>query len=162
MLTCTFKVTYNGSQSTKRRRRASHGIKTVRRRKHRKVLNRRKRRKTKQYGHSKRQRSTAFSRAIIRLKKLKAPQQRQAISMANNAFIRQIVNHVKRLKHKKLPLRIAKAFRKHRKQIRRLVNPRTSWLKRRAFSTERGGGTLFYFLKILPVVVDAINLVESL
>lgn len=144
------------------RRRVSHSKKTARRRKQRRVLNRRKRKKTKQYGHSKRRRSTAFSRALIRLKKLRAPQQRQAMSMANNAFIRQFVNHVKKLKHKKLPLRTAKTFRKHRKQIRRLVNPRTSMLKRRALLTQRGGGMLFDFLKSLPVVGDAINLVETL
>ena len=80
--------------------------------------------------------------------------------MANNALIRQFVNHVNKLKHNTLPCTTAKAFR-NRKQIQQLVNPRTSVLKRRALLAQRGGGMLFDFLKSLPVVGDAINLVES-
>ena len=63
---------------------------------------RRGRTKTKQYGHEKCQRSTVFTRALIGLKKLKTPQQRQAMSMANTAFYSTfIVNRVKNAKAEK-------------------------------------------------------------
>ena len=106
--------------------------------------------------------TSKFNYALRRLKTLKAPQQRQALSMANNAFLRHFVNHIKKLKRVKLPLRASKAFRKHRKTVRKLVNSRTSMSKRRTILSQKGKGSIFDFIKSIPIIGDGISLIQSL
>ena len=56
-------------------------------------------------------RATAnFRTALMRLKRLKSHHQCQAMRMANNAFIRQMCTHVKKLRYKKLKVKQAKAL----------------------------------------------------
>ena len=106
--------------------------------------------------------SPKFNHALGQLKKLKASQQRQALSMANNAFIRQFVNHIKKLKHVKLSPATRKVFRKHKKTVRKLANSRTSMSKRRNMLSQKGSGALFNFIKSLPIIGDGVSLIESL
>ena len=56
-----------------------------------------------------------YNNVLKRLKKLNATQQRQAMSTADNAFIRQFVIHIKRLKQTKL----STIARKHFENIKR-------------------------------------------
>ena len=106
--------------------------------------------------------SSKYEHALRQLKKLKAPQQRQALSMANGAFIRQFVNHLKKLKHGKLSPAARKAFKKHKKAVRRLVSSKTSMSKRRAILSQKGKGALFDFIKSIPIIGDGIQLIQSL
>ena len=94
-----------------------------------------------------------FAQAIQRLKKLKASERHQAMSMANDAFIRQFCNQLSQLKHAKLSGKKKKALKKYRKQLRKLVNVRTSTSKRRKILSQRGSGALLKtLLKYIPII----------
>ena len=114
-------------------------------RKSKKVSHRRKRRKSSSSHKN-------FSQALQRLKKLKASEQHQAMSMANNAFIRQFCKSLKKMKHVKLSGKKSSALRKHKKQIRQLINARTAMSKRRQILSQKGSGLLKNLLSIFPGV----------
>ena len=103
-----------------------------------------------------------FSNALCQLKRLKGNQQRQAMSMANDTFIRQFCSSVKKLKYAKLPPKLESKLRRYRKKLRMLTNSKTSLSKKRKTLSQRGGGP---FLSLLaaslpvlgPIVGDAFN-----
>ena len=94
-----------------------------------------------------------FGNAILRLKKLPKRHQVQAIGMANDRFIRSLCTHVKKLKHAKLPARSAASLRRHRKQLRTLMNSRVSLKRKRQILTQRGGGVFSSILGSLAGIV---------
>ena len=85
-----------------------------------------------------------YNNVLMRLKKLKANQQRQTMSMANNAFIRRFVNHVKQLKQAKPSTITRKEFGKHKKAIRQVVNSGTSMPKGRTILCQCGRGAFYH------------------
>lgn len=97
--------------------------------------------KTSRRAQSRRKRSD-FHQSLLRLKKLKARDRSQAISMANDRFIRQLSQHVKKLKYAKLSTKARKSLQKHRKSLRSLSNNRTSMSKRRKILSQHGGSIL--------------------
>ena len=114
-------------------------------------------RKSKKSSYRRKRRKTSsshktFSDALRRLKKLKTSEQHQAMSMANNAFIRQFCKSLKKMKHVKLSGKKSSALRKHKKQIRQLINARTAMSKRRQILSQKGSGLLKTILSVIPVV----------
>ena len=101
-----------------------------------------------------------FATALQRLKKLKAAEQKQAMRMANNTFIRQFCKQLKTLKHAKLTAKSKKALRRHRKQLRQLVSSRTGMSKRRRMLSQGGGGLLKTILRYVPVIGPFVDLID--
>lgn len=102
-----------------------------------------------------------FIQSLIRLKKLKKNDRRKAISMANNQFIRQLCQHVKKLKRAKVSSKVKKNLRKHRHSLKTLVNKRTSMSKRRTLLSQRGGGILDSILSSIPVVGSIYDIIKT-
>jgi len=122
----------------------------------RKTSKRRRRKKAQKKSVSK------FTSALRRLKKLNAAQQSQAIKMANNAFIRQFCNQVRKLKHTKLSAKVRVKFRKHRKNIRKLLHKSTSMDSRRNMLSQKGGGFLKNLLTSIPIVGDIVSAIDTI
>ena len=93
-----------------------------------------------------------FSDAFCQLKKLKGKQQGQAMSMANDSFIRQFCSRVKKLKYAKLPPKLESKLRRHRKKLRMLTNSKTSISKKRKALSQRGGAFLSLLAAALPIL----------
>ena len=94
-----------------------------------------------------------FRHALIQLKRMKPQHQCQAMKMANNGFIRQMCNHVKKLRHAKLSAKQVKALKRHRGKLRTLANSKVSITRKRQLLSQRGG-----FLSMLaPVLMSAIG-----
>ena len=102
-----------------------------------------------------------FIQTLHRLKKLKKNDRCRAISMANDHFIRQLCQHVKKLKRVKLSSRAKKNLWKHRKSLRSLINKRTSMSKRRHILSQRGGGIIDSILSSIPVVGTIYELIKT-
>ena len=121
------------------------------------------RRRTKgKKSHRKREKVTSsFSNAVRRLKRLKASDQHQAMSMANKTFIRQFCMMIKKLKHAKLSPKHQTALKKHRKKIHKLLSSRTGMSKRRQMLTQGGGGFLKSLLSAIPVVGTVVDLIDN-
>ena len=98
--------------------------------------------------------NTSFHRALHRLKKLKPAHQSQAIGMANNAFIRQMCAHVKKLRYnKKVTPKSAQRLKRHRTKLRQLVSARTSIDKKRKLLSQRGG----FLPALLPLLISTVG-----
>ena len=122
------------------------------------------RRKIKRKSSKRRQthrRSTNLTQALQRLKKLKANEQRHAISMANDTFIRHLCKELKMLRHVQLTPKKRQALRKHRKSLQKLINSRTSMAKRRHILTQKEGGILSGILSAIPFVGPVLDLITG-
>lgn len=97
---------------------------------------------------------TKFNVALSKLKRMKQAQQVQAVRMSNNAFIRQLSNHVKHLRYAPLSPALKKKLQRQKTKLRKLVNARTSTQVRRKMLTQRGG--------FLPLLLAALPAVGSL
>ena len=93
-----------------------------------------------------------FDIALKKLKGMKLNQQREALKMSNDAFIRQMCTHVKRLRHAPMSLALQKRMQKQRKNLQKLVRPKTSIRIKRGMLTQRGG-----FLPLLMAALPAIG-----
>ena len=102
----------------------------------------------------KRSSKSQFSIALKRLKKLKKHERYQAMSMANDSFIRQFCSQVRKLKHAKLSPKSRKALQKHKKKLQKLVRKRATVKQQRAMLTQRGGkvNVLDLLLSTIPFV----------
>ena len=80
-----------------------------------------------------------FQSALTRLRKLKPSHQSQAMSMANDGFVRKMCTHVKKLRYRKLSGNKSKALKRHAKSLRSLTNKRTSVAVKRRILSQRGG-----------------------
>ena len=121
------------------------------------------RRKTSRRSRSRRKKGS-FIQSLLRLKKLKSQDRSQAISMANDRFIRQLCHHVKKLKSAKLSPKAKKSLQKHRKSLRSLISNRTSMSKRRKILSQRGGGILsgiLSTLKYVPLVGSVLDMIQK-
>ena len=121
-------------------------------------------RKTQRKSSKRRQanrRTPNFSQAVKRLKKLKAKEQRQAISMANDTFIRHLCRELKILRHIKLTPKKRQALRKHKKKLQRLIKCHTAMSKRRHILTQKGGGFLKSILSAIPIVGTVVDLIDN-
>lgn len=121
-------------------------------------------RKTQRKSSKRRQahhRTPNFSQAVKRLKKLKVKEQRQAIAMANDTFIRHLCRELKMLRHIKLTPKKRQALQKHRKKLQRLINSRTAMSKRRHILTQKGGGLLKSILSAIPIVGSVVDLIDN-
>ena len=100
-------------------------------------------------------------KSLLRLKKLRKNDRIRAISMANNHFIRRLCQHVKKLKRAKLSSVNRRKLQKHRKNLRSLVNKRTSMSKRRQILTQRGGGILDTIVSAIPIVGSIYKIIKT-
>lgn len=103
-----------------------------------------------------------FATALRRLKSLKSSKRQQAISMANNSFIRQFCKELKKLRNKKLTPKKKRSLQKYTKQLRQLVNAKTPISKRRHILSQKGGGILKAILSSIPVVGNVLNAINAL
>ena len=99
-------------------------------------------------------RTGAFRRALQRLKRLKHNHQCQAIGMANDAFIRQMCTHVKKLRYsRKVNAKSAQRLKRHRGKLRQLVSARTSIAKKRKILGQRGG----FLPALIPLLISTVG-----
>ena len=105
--------------------------------------------------------SSSFILAVKRLKKLKASERSQAMSMANATFIRQFCEQLKKLRHAKLAPKKRKILQKNKKLLQQLVNKRTSLSKRRRILTQSGGGFLKNILSYIPIVGTVMKIIDT-
>ena len=110
---------------------------------------------------SRRNKLSKFFNALQRLKKLNAKDQHEAISMANNTFIRQFCKQLKKLKHAKITPTGKKALRKHKTRLRQLLKPNIGFSKRRRILTQGGGGFLKTILRFIPFIGPFANLLPD-
>ena len=95
-----------------------------------------------------------FNLVMKRLKGMKLGQQRQALQMSNDVFIRQMCAQVKKLRHASLPGTLKKRMQRQKKNLRKFVLPRTSVRVKRKMLTQRGG--------LLPLLVAALPAVGAM
>ena len=95
-----------------------------------------------------------FNRVMKRLKQMNSNQQRQALTMANDAFIRQLSNQVKKLRHINLNAPLRKKVQRQKKKLQKLVLPKTSIRTKRKMLTQRGG--------FLPLLISALPAVGAM
>ena len=101
-----------------------------------------------------------FATALQRLKRLKYPDRREAIRMANNNFIRQFCNHLKKLRHVKVKAGTKKVLRDHKKQLRQFLNKKGYTSKRQFLLSQQGGGILKTLLRYIPIVGPFVDLID--
>ena len=92
-----------------------------------------------------------FRQALQQLKRLKPTHRCQALKMANNAFIRKMCAHIKKLRFRKVTSKKAKALRRHGKALRLLSNNSTPISTKRRILTQRGG----IFPLLAPILMAA-------
>ena len=80
-----------------------------------------------------------FTKVIRGLQKLKPQDRRKAMSTANTKFVNQFCSRVRRLRCAKLSSQKAKQLRRHSKQIRKLINKKTSLKVKKKMLSQRGG-----------------------
>lgn len=83
-----------------------------------------------------------FKIVLLKLKKLKAPQRVKALRMSNATFIRELCQHVRKLRHARLSPAFAKKLKRHSKVLRKLIHKKSSINVKRKLLTQRGGGIL--------------------
>ena len=97
-------------------------------------------------------RRTTFANAIQRLSKLRPNQRVEAMKLANNKFIQQFCNNVKKLRRTPLSSTQHKRMRTQSKNIRKLISSKTSYNTKRKMLTQRGG---FLLPLLLPPLLSA-------
>lgn len=102
-----------------------------------------------------------FVQAVRRLRKLKTNQQHQAINMANNTFIRQLCNVLKKMKHAKLSAKTKKSLKRHKKKLRNLLHTNIGMSKRRQMLSQSGGGFLKTILRSIPIVGTVLDVINT-
>lgn len=98
--------------------------------------------------------SSRFSNAIQSLRRMKASQRCQAIRLANDKFIRDVVCHVKKLRNKKVSPKNKKLLKRHAKRLRFIVNPKISLQRKRKVLSQKGGFIGPLLGALLPVVTS--------
>ena len=111
------------------------------------------RKRTTKRRHSTSKKCANFKAILLKLKKLKRPQQVQALRLANGSFIRKFCSHVQKLRHIKLSPAVLKNVKRHKKILRKLIHKKSSINVKRKILTQRGGG---FFLPILAAVAGSI------
>ena len=104
---------------------------------------------------SKKATQTKFANALRKLSSLRSSQRTQALKLANDSFIRQFCNNVKKLRKVPLSPSLQKRFRKQSKNLRKLVNAKTSVRVKRDMLTQRGG-FLPFLIPLLTSVAGSI------
>lgn len=100
------------------------------------------------------QNKSKFHIAIQKLKQMNLKQQRQALMMSNDTFIRQLCAKVKKLRHQPMSASLKKRMQKQKKKLQKFVLPKTSATMRRKMLTQRGG--------FLPLLISALPAVGAL
>ena len=100
--------------------------------------------------------SKKFKHAMFKLNRLSPEKRRLATIGASNVFIRDITSALKKIRKRPHLVKGAKhrkVLKKHRKKLRRLVNPKLSINKKRHILTQVGGIVPF----LIPVLVASIG-----
>ena len=115
----------------------------------RRVTTRRvKTRRAKKSNHCK----SAFKTAIQQLRQMRGGKRSSAIQKANDKFIQEFCKQVRRLKFAKVSPSIKKRLQKERKNINRLISPKTNMKSKRVLLSKHKGGFLPLLLAALPAI----------
>lgn len=99
-----------------------------------------------------------FKLILSKLRKLKRPQQVQAIRLANDSFIREFCSHVKKLRYAKMPMVTANKLKRRSKALQILINKKSAIQRKRKILTQRGGGIIAPLIAaFLPTIIGAIT-----
>ena len=96
-----------------------------------------------------------FKQALARLRRMTPVKQREAVWGASNVFVNDVVNFMKKIRHKGHLVKPShrKILKRHRLKLRKLVHPKTSMHRKRMILSQKGG-----FLSILlPIIVALIG-----
>ena len=97
--------------------------------------------------------SAKFKRILHRLKTLKPCHRKQAISLANNRFIRDLCSEVKKLRTtQNVDPKLRNKLHQHAPELRKLANKTTSIKSKRKILTQSGG-----FLPLLLAALPAVG-----
>ena len=118
------------------------------RKKSKKRVRRRSRRSTKKSKGT----SNKLMIALKKLKRMRPHHQREAVKMSNDAFIRQLCTHVKKMRHVSVPATLKKRLHRQRKNLQKFVRSKTSTSVKRKMLTQRGG-----FLPLLIAALPAVG-----
>ena len=98
------------------------------------------------------QRGGKFNATLSRIRKLSPTQRRQAMTIANDKFIRQFLSNVKKLRKAKLHPSMTKKLKRHSRALRKLVSKKTSLKAKRKVLSQQGG-----FLPLLLAALPAVG-----
>ena len=96
--------------------------------------------------------SSKFFAALSKLKRMKSVDQREALRQSNDAFIRQLCTHIKKLRHANLSPSLKKRVMRQKKNLRKLILPKTSIRMKRKMLAQRGG-----FVPLLLAALPAVG-----
>lgn len=97
--------------------------------------------------------SGKFKSTLLRLRRLSPNNRRQAMCIANNKFIRDFSNEVKKLRRKNdLKPSVKKQLKRHALRLRKLASNTTSLTAKRKILSQRGG-----FLPLLLAALPAVG-----
>ncbi len=101
--------------------------------------------------------SNRFHLALMKLKRMKDGQRRKALSMANDAFIRQMCTYVRRLRYARLSPAVQKKIQRQKEKLRKLIMPKTSLPVKRKMLSQRGGFLPAMLAAAIPAALPAIG-----
>ena len=93
--------------------------------------------------------SKSFATTLRNLSSLPPSQRVQAMKSANDKFIRQFCNSVKKLRHHPVSPHTSKQLRRQSKKLRKLVSAKTSISTKRRMLSQRGG---FLPMLLAPII----------
>ena len=93
--------------------------------------------------------SKTFVTTLRRLSSLQPSQRVQAMKSANDKFIRQFCNSVKKLRHQPVSSKTLKQLRRQSLKLRKLVSAKTSINTKRRMLSQRGG---FLPMLLAPII----------
>ena len=93
--------------------------------------------------------SKPFVTTLRRLSSLQPSQRVQAMKSANDKFIRQFCNSVKKLRHQPVSSKTLKQLRRQSLKLRKLVSAKTSINTKRRMLSQRGG---FLPMLLAPII----------
>ena len=104
--------------------------------------------------------SKRFKKAVTRLKHMSPVKQKNAIANASNAFIRDISTTVKKIRNQASLVKPhhRKILRRHKKILRKLINPKVSLAKKRLILMKnQKGGIAPFLIPIIAAIISAVG-----
>ena len=104
---------------------------------------------------------SSFSGVLKKIMKLPTSQRVQAMKIANNKFINDLSNNVKKLRYARVAPKLQKKLSHQSKNLRKFTNSKTSVLTKRRMLTQQRGGFLPLLLAALPALSSILGGVIS-
>ena len=97
-----------------------------------------------------------FRQIILRLRKMKSSQRTKVLRMVNNKFIHDLCQHTRKLRHAKLTPATRKTLSRYRKQLRKLINKKSSLKTKRKLLSQRGSFIGPLLGALIPTLIGSI------